>query len=378
MEPLTPAPPGTETQLRASVPLFDPSQMPLREWCAGSREDPVTGLIAFPDFHAYLPHQLTATLLEGKLIALAIGDVDGLKQHVEVSNVADPASFGHLAGNQVMAKIGAVARAWFGDQPWPKGCLATFGGDEVIVAAAVTDPGAFIAGIGDLRDRLVAALPVPVSFAVIVVGPSDLPDDRAGLGWPHPFTDSLLAAADRCLFAHKALRRATGGAGGVVALTAPPQRPDADLRTLTALPVAAGEVVHTVAQHVTFGDYSLLLLPFRGPEGQRGRAYRVTMPQSRPLTQVVMSVHGRAALSEASPGGPGEVPVILQALRPVAPRRLPGDLAAALKKSGLSWDVLPEHEQVQLLHLIRESAGPEIRKARVTAALAAVSARSRI
>lgn len=40
-----------------SVPLFDPSSMPLRHWCAGSREDAVTGLVAFPDFHSHLPRE---------------------------------------------------------------------------------------------------------------------------------------------------------------------------------------------------------------------------------------------------------------------------------------------------------------------------------
>jgi hypothetical protein len=87
--------------LASSVPLFDPAQLPLRTWCAGSREDAVTGLVAFPDFHSHIPRALAAALTRGGLVGLAIGDVDGLKNHVEKANATEPDCYGHLAGNKV-------------------------------------------------------------------------------------------------------------------------------------------------------------------------------------------------------------------------------------------------------------------------------------
>lgn len=181
--------------LSSSVPLFDAARLPLRSWCSGSREDPLTGLIAFPDFHSHLPRELAATLTGGGLVALAIGDVDGLKEHVESANATDPDCYGHLAGNRVMARLGATTRDWFHEQSWAAGCAATFGGDEVIVAAAIDDPAAFHRAIGDLRDRLAAVLPTPVSFALTITGGAHLPAQTDGNGWKHAFTDRLLGAA---------------------------------------------------------------------------------------------------------------------------------------------------------------------------------------
>ncbi len=211
--------------LASSVPLFDPAQLPLRQWCAGSREDAVTGLIAFPDFHSHIPRALAAVLADGGLVGLAIGDVDGLKAHVEKANATEPDCYGHLAGNKVMARLGAVTCSWFHTQPWDAGCAATFAGDEVIIAAALDDAPAFHRAVAELRDRLADELPVPVSFALAFAAAEHLPAERGPGGWKHAFTDRLLAAVDRCLFTHKAARRAAGGDGGIIALTQPPPPP---------------------------------------------------------------------------------------------------------------------------------------------------------
>lgn len=367
--------------LASSVPLFDPAQLPLRDWCTGSREDAVTGLIAFPDFHSHIPRALAAALTEGGLVGLAIGDVDGLKDHVEKANATEPDCYGHLAGNKVMARLGAVTRNWFHTQPWEAGCAATFGGDEVIIAAALDDAPAFHRAVAELRDRLAAELPVRVSFALTFASAEYLPAERGLGGWKHAFTDRLLAAVDRCLFTHKAARRNSGGEGGIIAVTQPP--PPGDLapprggRTLLPLPTT-GETLHVLARPVGAGARGMLLLPCTGPAGLRGKRLRVTFPNGVARTAVAVSLHGQAAIPHetAETTGPG-IPLTLQPVREKSARGVPDDLAAALEKAGLDWSVLPAHEQAQMLHLITESATDDIRAARITAVIDAVATRTR-
>ncbi|MEV5989514.1 hypothetical protein AB0L85_31960 [Streptomyces sp. NPDC052051] len=367
--------------LVSSVPLFDPAQLPLREWCVGSREDAVTGLVAFPDFHSHIPRALASALTSGGLVGLAIGDVDGLKGHVEQANATDPGCYGHLAGNKVMARLGAVTRTWFHTQPWEFGCAATFGGDEVIIAAALDDANVFHRAVTQLRDRLADKLPVRVSFALAFASVEHLPADR-GAGWKHHFTDQLLAAVDRCLFTHKATRRATGGEGGIVAITQPPLTAHTaqDDRTLLPLPTGA-ETLHVLARPAGTRTRGMLLLPCAGPAGLRGKRLRVTFPDGAARAAVAVSVHGQAAVPHETATtdaieGPG-VPLTLQSVREKSTRGVPDDLAAVLEKERLDWSVLPAHEQAQMLHLITESATADIRTARITAVIDAVAPRTR-
>jgi GGDEF domain-containing protein len=357
---------------KETVPLFDATQLPVRGWCEGSREDPLTGLIAFPDFHSLLPREVSRILSSGGLVALAIGDVDGLKDHVEHSNANDLTCFGHLAGNRVMARLGDVTRKWFHQQSFMAGCAATFGGDEVIIAAAINDPTHFYGTLIRLRDELAVALPISVSFAFTVVAPEHLPPDQSGRGWKHVFTDRLLAGVDRCLFAHKAARR-LGGDGGVIAVTDVPYS-DAETATLAGLQSlpSGDEVLHAIARPVPDGP---MLLPCLGPLGQRGRRFRVTSP-SGSRTAVVISWRGQAALPASTWLGVGPVAVGLKPLRAVSAAGVPDDLGLALGSACLSWSVLPAHEQAQMLHLIRESSTLDIRRARIKAVLGAVASRS--
>lgn len=353
------------------------ARLPQRRWCAGAREDPLTGLLAFPDFHRTLPASLVAALEGGALVALAIGDVDGLKEHVESSNYTDPASYGHLAGNAVMARLGQAACTWFREQPWTAGCMATFGGDEVIVAVREDDPARFLAAVRDLRDRLRLSLPVTVSFAVTVVAPGDLPADRADPHWADRFTDTLFATVDRCLFIHKAARRDAQLPGGIVAVTAPgPSMPSA-ADGLFPLPTRHGESLHAIAVPIQVGGQTVLLLPCSGPEGMRGYRMRVALGYQRPATEVVLSVGGQAVIAAPPGGTDSPVAIILSTARGSSPHRVPPDLHAALTGADLDWSALPTPEQDQLLHLIRESADSTIRSARIDAALIAVSARMR-
>ncbi|MFJ4774603.1 hypothetical protein ACIP88_36785 [Streptomyces uncialis] len=368
-------------QLARSVPFFDSARLPLRTWCEGSREDAVTGLVAFPDFHSNVPRALASALGAGNLVGLAIGDVDGLKDHVEKANATSADCYGHLAGNKVMARLGAVTRTWFHRQPFTAGCAATFGGDEVIVAAVVPDAPSFHRAVAELRDRLAAELPVLVSFALALVSPADLPQDREGSAWKHAFTDGLLSTVDRCLFTHKAARRARGGEGGIIAVTQPPPNPpgdrERDPHALLPLP-GSDEVLHVLARPARVGTRDMLLLPCTGPAGLRGRRLRVTHPTGTARTVAAVALRGQAAIPYASVRDdvPG-VPLAVQGVRDPSARSVPDDLAEALALALLDWTVLPAPEQAQALHLITEASSPGIRTARITAVVDALSAHTR-
>ncbi|SUD49595.1 Uncharacterised protein [Nocardia otitidiscaviarum] len=194
-----------------SEPLFD--EVPCRaEWLTGARPDPATGLVAFRDLYPdAFAEALRTVAASGSVLGVAIGDVDDLRVHMERVNASDPDSFGHLAGAVVMSRLGALARTWFAETI-PAGCVATFGGDEVIVVATDVTRTGFGDAITDLRDRCAAALPCTVSFATTVVGPE--------IRWPTPDPaqrgKTVLSQLDRALFKAKAARHAGTGPGGAV------------------------------------------------------------------------------------------------------------------------------------------------------------------
>src|SRR6266508_1641683 len=106
-------------------------------WCQSARPDPLSELVAFPGFDSRLRVLLDALLRHGRSVGLAIGDVDHLKEYVETANELDPRSFGHLAGNALMRDLGHLTIGWLHRQHHLRAVAATFGGDEVIIAAEV-------------------------------------------------------------------------------------------------------------------------------------------------------------------------------------------------------------------------------------------------
>jgi GGDEF domain-containing protein len=168
-------------------------------------------LLAFPDFHLEFPYAMAESLRAGALVGVAIGDVDNLKDYVENSNVADTELFGHLAGNAVMSRLGDVARAWFWDQDVVRGCVSTFGGDEIIVALETAGEGAFVAAVTELRARLNGALPRTVSFALTTLS-MDGPTAFAGNGPHDAVYMQTMRTLDGRLFECKAAHRRAGHA----------------------------------------------------------------------------------------------------------------------------------------------------------------------
>lgn len=190
-------------------------------WCATARADPITGLVAFPDFDEEFPALLWRSLRDGHTVGMAVGDVDHLKEYVEAANAADPMSFGHLAGNAFMRQLGEVATTWFHSQGFGGGCASTFGGDEIILAAQTDGLAAFHDSVANLAGLLAAKLPRTVSFALATLSPGDvLPVERGG--WSRNLYMHLISAVDRCLFAAKATRGPGASYGSVTIATLPP------------------------------------------------------------------------------------------------------------------------------------------------------------
>src|SRR5947208_1467199 len=131
-------------------------------WCAELRDDPITGLVAWPQFEQALPDLLSHAARSGRTVGLAIGDCDDFKSFVERERAVDPRTWGHQVGNKVMADLGRLVRCWLHrlDHRIPDAVLATFGGDEVIVVADTTAGPPFGGLVVDLRDLLRTFLPV--------------------------------------------------------------------------------------------------------------------------------------------------------------------------------------------------------------------------
>jgi GGDEF domain-containing protein len=128
--------------------------------------DPLTSLVAYPSFEQYLTRMFPLVAVDG--LHLAIGDVDGLREYVSERRSADPANFGHLAGNACMRTVGRLTNAWAASE---LGELAfavcgTFGGDEVIVAASGLGHHQFAAKIHRLCRAIKDSAPRPCSFAL--------------------------------------------------------------------------------------------------------------------------------------------------------------------------------------------------------------------
>ena len=191
-------------------------------WCAAARDDPITGLVAYPDFDDEFPGLLWQSLQVGHTVGLAVGDVDHLKEYVEAANAADPMSFGHLAGNAFMRQLGDVTATWFHRQAFSRGCASTFGGDEVILAARTAGLARFHSEVVSLARRLAAELPRTVSFALATLSPADVPPVAPGPGWSRHLYVHLVSAVDRRLFAAKATRGADAANATVTIAALPP------------------------------------------------------------------------------------------------------------------------------------------------------------
>lgn len=168
--------------------------------------DPLTSLVAYPSFEQYMIKVLPR--FAGHGLHVAIGDVDGLREYVSERHSADPASFGHLAGNACMRIIGRLTNGWatteLSDIEF-KIC-GTFGGDEVIVGACGLSHELFADKIHELCRTIKVSSPRPCSFALATLEDRTVTRDGAAEAYRR-----FVSMVDARLFHEKEQARRDGG-----------------------------------------------------------------------------------------------------------------------------------------------------------------------
>lgn len=170
------------------------------------RTDPTTGLYAFTDFIAALPRLLasySAGVGRPVGIGLAVGDVDGLKSLIEAP--PDPVSglSGHIRGNHFMSTLGHVITD-FAQELGSHGVgIATFGGDEIILAMPAPCPMSFATFIGGMRESCSRTLPLTISFLWTWISSAEDSERFPG----HRDYYAVLMALDRALVQRKLARK---------------------------------------------------------------------------------------------------------------------------------------------------------------------------
>ncbi|MGV9839133.1 GGDEF domain-containing protein [Nocardia niigatensis] len=183
------------------------------DWLSQARLDPTTGLLAFADFRTDVGRHLVEAANAGHSVGVAIGDVDGLKEHMQNRQEGDLR--GHLAGHALMERFGELTACWFRDQGFTAGAAAAFGGDELIIAAVVDGPGRFVDALTKWQADCRHWLPCTVSIAYTLVT-ADYPPFTQFPHAPQECVKAILTEVDRALFTGKASR---AGADGQAFLT---------------------------------------------------------------------------------------------------------------------------------------------------------------
>lgn len=163
-----------------------------------AERDPLTGLYRRHAFTERLRATMGRARRRGERLAVLFIDLDGFK--------AINDTFGHRAGDTVLATIGERLRGHFREED----AAARYGGDELVLMTSPTedDPDASC-----LAERLHAVIGAPIDFGAgsrsieASIGISVFPDDGRD-------ADSLLFAADEAMY------RAKHGGGGGTALAA--------------------------------------------------------------------------------------------------------------------------------------------------------------
>jgi GGDEF domain-containing protein len=183
-----------------TVPLPDTHDLPALLLC-----DPLTGLVAYPSFEAHMIALLPELATKG--LHLAIGDVDDLRGYVTAVKSEDLTLFGHLAGNDCMQRVGGATRRWAAEilERWPFAICATFGGDEVIIAAAGRPYDVFMEALTELASRIRSAAPRPCSFASATTMPM-----TCLVGTAEDTYRRFVSHVDKSLFRHKTATRKAG------------------------------------------------------------------------------------------------------------------------------------------------------------------------
>ncbi|MBW0119402.1 sensor domain-containing diguanylate cyclase [Pseudonocardia abyssalis] len=162
--------------------------------------DAKTGLLNAESWRLRAELALRAARHSGGTVAVLLLDID----HFKLVNDR----YGHLAGDQILADIGAALRAEVRDHD----LVGRFGGEEFVVLLTAADVDDLRTGAGAVADRIRCRIddlrpevpapdgPVVVDDVSVSVGVATFPADGADL-------DRLIEVADAALYAAKAAGR---------------------------------------------------------------------------------------------------------------------------------------------------------------------------
>jgi diguanylate cyclase (GGDEF)-like protein len=153
--------------------------------------DPLTGVNNRRFMNDRLPAEIARAGRAGTMLSLALVDLDDFKQ------IND--SFGHTAGDRVLAAFAGVLRSTFRSYD----TICRFGGDEFIVLFPDCDRGQATLRLDELRKRLAVVGSDP-PFPGFTAGVATCPGD--GTSW-----EELFETADRKLREGKQRKILSGG-----------------------------------------------------------------------------------------------------------------------------------------------------------------------
>lgn len=145
--------------------------------------------------------------------------------------------------------------------------------------------------------------------------------------------------------------------------------------SLPELPTDPSTTFTTTGHARTVQGRTMVILPYAAPVGpSRGRRYRIETAYGPAFSRVILSIGGQAAMRppDQIPLHDGEqLAISVRALPERPTQRIPADLRRALTTAELRLDGLDESAVRHLLSMVAEAHDPEIRAARVTAAVQA-------
>jgi len=175
---------------------------PLRgAWPRPIELDATSGGAAFGYFDQAFPGILSDNIDAGLSTYLCIGDVDNLK---ELIYRGDNINFiaGHVIANRLIMKVGYICREYLGRAAIHSGCVASFGGDEIILAMSGLQSD-LTSWLEEMQESVRLATTRTISFSCVEIKPVD----RSPIESARSLYCRALYTVDKCLLNEKLERK---------------------------------------------------------------------------------------------------------------------------------------------------------------------------
>lgn len=222
-----------------------------------AREDPLTGLSNYREFHEALERELPYCRRSGSALAVVLFDLDGFKR------VND--NYGHARGDEVLRRVARTVRTISGRPD----IAARLGGDEF----GLLLPGADSRDAGPIAERIKRAVEDLDAGVGVSYGIGAWPDDG-------PSKEMLLLRADVALYAAKPSRknRRRLDTAALVASACGEPAPEHPTRIEQVLAAARGQLGMEIAYVSEFGGGAQVISRTDGPSESFGLGVGTSIP----------------------------------------------------------------------------------------------------